>query len=156
MSRPYESTERPIHFRRNRFVKHQSHFNTCLTLFQGELEHRSPKSRYTRTSRKHFVRQLTQIERRQARIRRIRAHYQQAGRPASEEVASTTEPHHVIGNSQNYPENIPNFLQKYAGDPAVKVNQLSMGSYLCLTVYQDFVPKLRSHILPRIKEIISK
>jgi hypothetical protein len=66
---------------------------------------------------------LTQIERRQARIRRIRARHQQAGRPASEEVAFTAEAHHVIGKSQNYPENIPNFLQKYAGDPAVKVNQ---------------------------------
>jgi hypothetical protein len=96
--------------------------NTDL-YFQGELEHRSPKSRYTRTSRKHFIKQLTQIERRQARIRRIRARHQQAGTPAREEVAFTAEAHHVIGKSQNYPENIPNFLQKYAGDPAVKVNQ---------------------------------
>jgi len=34
--------------------------------YQGELEHRSAKSRYTRTSRKHFVKQLMQIEHRQA------------------------------------------------------------------------------------------
>ncbi len=37
-----------------------------------ELEHRSPKSRYLRTSRKGFETQLGSIERRLARIRRIR------------------------------------------------------------------------------------
>jgi hypothetical protein len=29
--------------------------------------------------------------------------------------------HHVVGKSQNFPENIPLFLQKNAGDPAIKV-----------------------------------
>ena len=37
-----------------------------------ELEHRSPKSRYRRTNRKDFEKQLGDIERRQAHIRRIR------------------------------------------------------------------------------------
>lgn len=46
--------------------------NISLFLTQGELEHRSPKSRYTCTDRKGFIKQLTVIERRQARIRRIR------------------------------------------------------------------------------------
>ena len=125
MSRPYESTERPIHFQRNRFVKHQSCFNTCLTLFQGELEHRSPKSRYTRTSRKRFLKQLTQIERRQARLRAIRARHRTAGRPENEEVEIKPEAHHVIGKSQNFPENIPLFLQKFTGDAAVKVKGIT-------------------------------
>ena len=46
--------------------------NISLFLTQGELEHRSPKSRYACTDRKSFIKQLTVIERRQARIRRIR------------------------------------------------------------------------------------
>jgi hypothetical protein len=39
---------------------------------QGELEHRRPKAWHLRTDRKAFVKQMTQIERRQARIRRIK------------------------------------------------------------------------------------
>jgi hypothetical protein len=42
------------------------------TRVQGELEHRTPKARYKRTSRKAAIKQLTQIEQRQERIRRIR------------------------------------------------------------------------------------
>ena len=41
-------------------------------MVQSELEHRIPKSRYKRTSRKKFIKQLTEIEWRQARLRRIR------------------------------------------------------------------------------------
>jgi hypothetical protein len=64
---------------------------------------------------------MTQIERRQTRIRRIHERYRNAGKTAHEEVPNTPEVHHVIGKSQNHPEIIPLFLRKYAGDPAVKV-----------------------------------
>lgn len=91
---------------------------------KGELEHRSPKSRYIRTSRKEFIGQLTKIERRQARLRRIKARRtQKAAHTTQEEVATTPEVHHTIGASQNHPENITLFLQKYSGDPAIKVMQ---------------------------------
>jgi hypothetical protein len=86
------------------------------------LEHRKPKSRYKRTSGKGFLKQMTKIERRQARLRRIRARYQKAGKPVDETVTTSPEAHHVIGISQNFPENIPAFLQKNKGDPAIKVN----------------------------------
>ena|ERR1700722_1958804 len=85
---------------------------------KGELEHRSPKSRYTRTNRKHFVRQLTQIERRQTRIRHLRY---QLGTSKNESIPRAPHAHHIIGETQNDPESIPTFLQKHAGDPAVKV-----------------------------------
>jgi hypothetical protein len=64
---------------------------------------------------------MTQIERRQARLRRIRARYRKAGKVLDEDVATSTEAHHVIGVSQNFPENIPVFLEKNRKDPAVKV-----------------------------------
>jgi hypothetical protein len=70
------------------------------------------------------MKQLTRIERRQARIRAIRARQNQAGIPPNEEVDIKPEAHHVIGKSQNSPENVPLFLQKFAGDPAVKVKGL--------------------------------
>ena len=97
---------------------------------QGELEHRVPKSRYIRTSRKFFLGQLTKIERRQARIRRIRQKYNSdsGSSPAtSEDVPIVPETHHSIGKTQNLPENIPVFLQNYSNDPAVKVSK-----HLCL------------------------
>jgi hypothetical protein len=68
---------------------------------------------------------MTKIERRQARLRRIRARYSKAKSQGNEEVATTPDAHHVIGHSQNFPENIPLFLQKYAEDPAVKVDLFS-------------------------------
>jgi hypothetical protein len=74
-----------------------------------------------RTSRKGFLKQITQIERRQARIRRIRARFQKAGNVLDKDIATSPEAHHVIGVSQNFPENIPIFLQKNTRDPAIKV-----------------------------------
>jgi len=39
----------------------------------------------------------------------------------SKEVPCPPNTHHGIGKSQNDSENIPLFLKKYAGDPAIKV-----------------------------------
>lgn len=67
---------------------------------------------------------MTQIERRQARIRRIRAKHGANGSTGVEVLPVTPEDHHVIGVSQNLPENIPQLLQKKGNDPAMKVNYL--------------------------------
>jgi hypothetical protein len=75
-----------------------------------------------RTSRKHFVRQLTQIERRQARLRRIRTRCKESRRSTGEEIATSPDVHHVIGQSQNHPVHIPTFLQDNADDPAIKAS----------------------------------
>jgi hypothetical protein len=64
---------------------------------------------------------MTQIERRQARLRRIRARCLMAGKSVDEDVATTPEAHHCIGISQNHPENVTLSLQNHKGDPAVKV-----------------------------------
>jgi hypothetical protein len=64
---------------------------------------------------------MAQIERRQTRIRRIREQYRKAGKITHEEVPTLPDSHHVIGKSQNHPEHISLFLQKYSGDPAVQV-----------------------------------
>jgi hypothetical protein len=64
---------------------------------------------------------MTQIERRQARLRRIRTRYQLAGKSLDEDVATTPEAHHCIGTSQNHPENVTIFIQNHKGDPAIKV-----------------------------------
>jgi hypothetical protein len=94
-----------------------------MVFIKGELEHRSAKARYTRTNRKNFTKQITQIERRQARLRRIREGHRRSGKPQDEQVVGSPEAHHHIGKSQNNPEHITHFLRKNAGDPAVKVGE---------------------------------
>lgn len=64
---------------------------------------------------------MTQIERRQARLRRIRAKYPKSELKTNEDIAVSPEAHHIIGKSQNFPEDITMFLQKNKSDPAVKV-----------------------------------
>ena len=87
---------------------------------QGELEHRNSKTRYRRTSKKHFVKQLAQIERRQARLRRIRQRIPKAA--SSIEVApQNPKAGYQIGQSDKLSKDIGAFLRSHAGDPAVKV-----------------------------------
>jgi hypothetical protein len=95
---------------------------------KGELEHRTPKARYKRTSRKFFNAQMAKIERREARIRRIRERLS-PGRAKKIQVngaASTPHLSYHIGKNQNNPEHIQNFLQHNSGDPAVKVIEHSL------------------------------
>jgi hypothetical protein len=71
------------------------------------------------------LKQLTQIERRQSRICQIRSKLTAGKNLHSSEVnptASLSIQYH-IGKSQNESEVIPVFLQKHAGDPAVKVSR---------------------------------
>lgn len=103
-----------------------------ITIYQSELEHRTAKSRYLGTNRKNFVKQLTRIERRQARICRIRARIMQDRDSAceSEQVPNTPQQHHHIGLGQNRWEHIGTFLCRHAGDPAVQVQVILVPMYL--------------------------
>jgi hypothetical protein len=104
---------------------------------QGELEHRNAKARYKRTSKKLFTKQMTQIERRQKRIRDIRQKIlKESGTLSgihSEVQSNNLDVHHHIGVSENLPEDIGLFLRVRAGDPAVQV-QVDVISW---TLYAD-------------------
>ena len=95
-------------------------WSNLMQIIQGELEHRTSKARYRRTDRKKFVRALTQIERREARLRRIRARHPRDDEEA-ERAPNTLHQHHHVGNSQNKHEHIGTFLRRHFGDPAIKV-----------------------------------
>lgn len=94
-----------------------------------ELEHRSPKSRYLRTSCKNFETQLSHIERRQARIRRIRQRLNESSKireafdheivPESSE--STFDYH--IGKTENYPTDLGVLARETPNSPVTKVFQ---------------------------------
>ncbi|KAG1832562.1 hypothetical protein F4604DRAFT_1945993 [Suillus subluteus] len=101
----------------------------------GELEHRTPKSRYRRTDRRDFIHQLAQIERRQTHLRRIKE-WQQKWAPdvKSDETASDPQLHHQIGKSEKVFEEFGHYLRSHVRDPATK----------------DFLPRLKDHILDRV------
>ncbi|KIM77688.1 hypothetical protein PILCRDRAFT_90994 [Piloderma croceum F 1598] len=111
----------------------------------GELEHRAPKARYKRTDRhpKRFIKQLAQIERRQARIRQIRA--RTASHRPREHVASTPQEHHHISVSQNDHEHIGTFLRDNTGDPAIQYDGGNVAPDP-----QNLLPKLKRHLLSRV------
>ena len=75
---------------------------------QVELEHRSPKSHYLRTSRKNFEKQLGDIERRQARIRRIRQklNENETKRKVDAKRPESSKSGHNVDKTQNLPEDI--------------------------------------------------
>ena len=76
-----------------------------------------------RTSHKVFIPQLAAIEHRQARIRCIRMRQEKLN--ATDPTPETLKHHHVIGKSQNNPEDISRFLQENSDDLAVKVTLFS-------------------------------
>lgn len=90
-----------------------------------ELEHRSPKSRYLRTSRKDFEKQLGCIERRQARIRRIRQKLVESTKNQEvlihEKGPESAALDYHIGKTQNHPLDLGTFAQQAGTDPAAKV-----------------------------------
>lgn len=90
-----------------------------------ELEHRSPKSRYLRTSRKDFEKQLGNIERRQAHIRRIRQRLNENGKiwdtlKHEKGPESSTFSYH-IGKTQNYPLDLATLAAEAGTKSSVKV-----------------------------------
>jgi hypothetical protein len=91
-----------------------------------ELEHRKPKARYKRTAKKQpFIKQLARIERREARLRRIRAKLSKEGSGNTiEAVGNTPQEHHHIGVSQNQFEHLGTFLRDHSGDPSIKVRHI--------------------------------
>lgn len=121
---------------------------------QGELEHRTSKSRYTHTSGRNFIPQLSQIERRQHRLKEIREKVMATttAKPSrrhsgtrSTALASDDPPNDPavkfsIGLTENRPVYIPDFLRNHTGDPAVSVSlRTSVGSS---TIANDAVLEL--------------
>ena len=90
---------------------------------QGELEHHTSKGRFIRTSQKAYVLQLAAIERWQAHIHRIRMKRDVLN--LTDVVPNNADEHHVIGASQNFPEELTRFVQSNINDPATKASILS-------------------------------
>ncbi|KAI0055213.1 hypothetical protein BV25DRAFT_1815943, partial [Artomyces pyxidatus] len=88
----------------------------------AELEHHTSKIRYARTSRKGFVKQMAQIERR-----------------IIEDIPSVPQEHYNVGVSENYPVNVTLFQQENSNDPAVKHFVRKLKAHLA--------PRIRTNLL---------
>ena len=94
------------------------------------MEHKSPKSRYLRTSRKNFEKELGCIERRQARIRRIRQKIDNSRKIQNvlkhEKGPEELDCAYHIGKTQDYPLDLRVFTQEKFHDPAAKVYYIAL------------------------------
>jgi hypothetical protein len=86
------------------------------------------------------LKQIARIERREACILSICANLKQLPQGTvemEEEVATSPEAHFHVSKSQNYPQNIPLFLQRHTRDLAIKVSAayLLCGMVLILRNY---------------------
>ncbi|KAG2088019.1 uncharacterized protein F5147DRAFT_781150 [Suillus discolor] len=107
----------------------------------GELEHRTPKGRYRHTDKRAFVHQLTQIERREARLHRIKQKQPQRGpRIEAHKMASDPQLHHHIGQGKKMYDDLGQYLHDHAGDPAMK----------------EFLPRLKDHIFNHLNPEIAE
>jgi hypothetical protein len=98
------------------------------------------------------VKQLTRIERRQARIRRIGD--KMVHRPHVEiaELARSPHVHHYIGLTQKHPVHIGSYLHGHQGDLAIAVSSIILTLATSNTLLQNFVSKLKDHLLCRINK----
>ena len=67
---------------------------------------------------------MAQIERRQARIRRIRSEnfLDAEASDDDDDLASCPESHHTTGKNENLPLDLSLFVQRHSGDPAIQVS----------------------------------
>lgn len=69
---------------------------------------------------------MTQIERRQARLRKMKSKLigsdtMKLGALGSDSTALSPQSHHHMGKSESEPEHIGTLLKKHQGDPAILV-----------------------------------
>ncbi|KAJ3542953.1 hypothetical protein NMY22_g3318 [Coprinellus aureogranulatus] len=107
----------------------------------SERFHMFPKSRYRRTNKKDVPLQLSRMQTRQARIKKLRHQLY----PSQEEEGpfiqlsehAGIQPY-FIGKSQNLPVNLSHFIRLHIDDRATK----------------DFLLKLKQHLYPRVIEAL--
>ncbi|KAH9854399.1 hypothetical protein C2E23DRAFT_726443 [Lenzites betulinus] len=104
----------------------------------GELAHRIAKRRYARTSKKDFIHQLTNIERRETRLQHISHELTKdntaPGSPGAAPPHIPLSDHHHIARSQKTYEYLPHFVRIHLTDPAAK----------------DFIQRLKEHLVRRL------
>jgi hypothetical protein len=119
------------------------------------LEHRTAKLQYPHTDRREYIKQMTQVECREACIRHIHTRTLDKGEKSTiyEHVAQKPDAHHCIRQSEDSYEHVGLYVMEHNGEPAVKLKVCQ--SYLIIANRnQDFIPKLKQHLLPCIQSLL--
>lgn len=123
---------------------------------QGELAHRALKAFYPLTSKLDTPAQLAKHERRRRVLRRVAeagATSPPISQPPVADTPSSNKHHHIV-TSQNHPVALFTFLRQHENDPALKVQSILHFERTLLTrTYQKFIPKLRDHVLYRLRKL---
>ncbi|KAF6756915.1 hypothetical protein DFP72DRAFT_1066293 [Ephemerocybe angulata] len=101
---------------------------------QSERFHRFSKARYRRTNKKNVVHQLSVIQARQARIRKMRKRLASAPEDSPDSTNIDLSAPYFVGKTQNSPVRLSHFLRVNADDLATK----------------GFIHKLKRHLVPRV------
>ena len=110
------------------------------------------KGHFHRTNQNHFVAQLALIERHEVRLQCIHACRMEINK--RDPTPDDQQQHYVIGHSQNFPEDLTQFVQKNSEDVTVMVSTLfNLKSMIESFHCQGFVQKLKLHLWPWLCEI---
>jgi hypothetical protein len=124
---------------------------------QGELQHSVIKGWNDRTNQNNAVPQIINIDVREAVHERIGEALQAAsGTPAATAESGVDQTdvaaHHYIGKDESGPKlYLTHWLREHQEDPAYKVSHVSTTVSHCLIVSQNFLPKLKTHLLARLQ-----
>lgn len=115
---------------------------------------------YRRTNKNNPVRQISKQERRCALLRKareaakvnhLRKHAHHVGFSDNDPLPQTDPNlHHHLSDSTRYVQHLLSFVQDPPKDPAKKVCDFLTLRKLSLIYFQDFIPKLKSHLLGRL------
>jgi hypothetical protein len=130
---------------------------TDIIFGQGELAHRALKAFYPLTSKLDTPAQLAKHERRRRVLRRVAESggisSSDSQSPADVSPFAPLQKHHHIATNQSNPVNIFPFLREHSGDPAVKVCMILQLEFFVHNGCQNFVPRLKDHILYRLRKL---
>ena len=137
-----------------------SPFSPSLSLAkQGELEHRRVKRFYKRTNKMRFESQIAKQERMERHYRKyITALRKKTGartmsRSGSSAAVEDASPrhHYSVAKRDRDRVDLYSLSNKRVGDPALKVcHNSSLHLSSSLTLSQDFIMKLKNHLLARV------
>ena len=132
--------------------------NLLSIIYQSEREHRTSKGWYLQTNGRSVPQQLVKIEQQQCHIHMICENLNVFHPQRNlENVVVDPNIRYNMGTSQKFPVHILTFLQRNEGDPAIKV-RMPISSYLfpLMPLAQNFLPKLKSHLLCRVQAMLEQ
>ncbi|TFK21409.1 hypothetical protein FA15DRAFT_707242 [Coprinopsis marcescibilis] len=115
----------------------------------GELLHRSPKTWFKRTDRRRFRPQIAGVERRRARLRRIKVNVDSEEAILQKALRTECSPGWTAQSSTRYNIGTSKSHQDLNEDFTNKPDAIQNPALV------DFISKLKTHLLPRVQKLLA-